>query len=147
MLAAMLLLPTLPAFGQESALPGVVPYEVEGDGIPQPLTGAPGDPSRGAALAADRQKSLCVLCHPGPFPDPHLHGTLAPDLTGVGKRLTEAQIRLRVVDNKRLNPETIMPAFHRVTDDPTVAAAWRGRPILGAGEVEDIVAWLSTLKE
>src|SRR3990170_6448920 len=84
-----------PGAGEES-------YVVTGDAIMQPLVGGKGDPARGAALVADRQRSLCTLCHSGPFPDAHLHGTLAPDLTGVGARLSEGQIRLRLVDMKRL---------------------------------------------
>lgn len=120
------------------------------DAIAEPLTGRPGDPERGARLIAERQKSLCVLCHGGPFPDPHLHGTIAPDLTGVGSRLTEGQIRLRVADMRRVNPATIMPSYHRPADadpDRRVAAAWRGRAILDAADIEDLVAYLITLKE
>lgn len=120
------------------------------DAIDAPLTGRPGDPARGERLVADRQKSLCTLCHTGPFPAPHLHGSIAPDLAGVGRRLTEGQIRLRVADMKRLNPASIMPAYGRPADDDPqrrVAAAWRGRPILDDGEIEDLVAYLVTLKE
>lgn len=96
-----------------------------------------------------RQKSLCVLCHLGPFPDPHLQGTIAPDLTGVGARLSAAQLRLRIVDMKRLNPESIMPTYYAAaTDNPEarVGAQWRGKPILDAAEIEDLVAYLQTLK-
>lgn len=120
------------------------------DAIDTPLTGRSGDPARGERLVADRPKSLCTLCHTGPFPAPHLHGSIAPDLTGVGGRLTEGQIRLRVADMKRLNPMSIMPAYGRPADDDRerrVAAAWRGRPLLEAAEIEDIVAYLVTLKE
>lgn len=120
------------------------------DAIDGPLSGRPGDPARGERLVADRPKSLCTLCHSGPFPAPHLHGSIAPDLTGVGGRLTEGQIRLRVADMKRLNPASIMPAYGRPADDDPqrrVAAAWRGRPLLEAGDIEDIVAYLVTLKE
>ncbi|WP_353641828.1 sulfur oxidation c-type cytochrome SoxX [Mesorhizobium sp. WSM2239] len=124
------------------------PYVVTGDGILQPLTGAKGEPARGAALITDRQRSLCTLCHSGPFPDPHLHGTLAPNFAGVGARLSEGQIRLRVVDMKRLVPNTIMPSYYRIADEEgqRVAAGWRGKPILSGTEIEDIVAYLATLK-
>jgi len=96
-----------------------------------------------------RQKSLCVLCHAGPFPDPHLQGTLAPDLRGVGSRLSAGQLRLRIVDMKRLNPQTIMPSYHLVVADDRarVAAQWRDKPILSAAEIEDLVAYLQTLKQ
>jgi sulfur-oxidizing protein SoxX len=100
-----------------------------------------------------RQKSLCLLCHSGPFPDPHLHGTIAPDLTGVGSRLSAGQIRLRIVDMKRLNPRSIMPAYYSIMGSGSqesaarVAAEWRGRSILTAEEIEDLVAYLETLKQ
>ncbi len=123
-------------------------YEVVGDAIPEPLTRRAGDAVAGAALAADRQKSLCVLCHGGPFAPAHLQGTLAPDLSGVGDRLSAGQIRLRIVDMKRLSPETIMPAYLETAGDGDrrVAAAWRGRTILTPDEIEDLVAYLSTLR-
>lgn len=138
-----MILATSPAAGQE-----VGAYIVTGDAILQPLTGEQGDPARGAALMSDRHRSLCTLCHSGPFPDPHLHGTLAPDLTGVGARLSEGQIRLRVVDMKRLMPDTIMPSYYRIAGDENqrVAAGWRGKPVLSGADIEDIVAYLATLK-
>jgi sulfur-oxidizing protein SoxX len=147
MMAALALLSGLAVSGAAAEL--LLPYTVQGDAIPMPLTGRPGDPARGAALIADRHKSLCVLCHPGPFPDPHLQGNLSPDLSGVGARLTEGQIRLRIVDMKRINPATIMPSYYRVDADEgrRVAASWRGKPVLTAEEIEDLVAYLATLKD
>jgi sulfur-oxidizing protein SoxX len=123
-------------------------YAMTGDAIMEPLIAGKGDPARGAALISERQRSLCTLCHSGPFPDAHLHGTLAPDLTGVGARLSEGQIRLRVVDMKRLAPNTIMPSYYRVADEEgrRVATAWRSKPILTGADIEDIVAYLTTLK-
>lgn len=119
-----------------------------GDAIPSPLGGREGDAVRGLTLMQERQKSLCVLCHSGPFAEPQLSGTLAPDLSGVGSRLTPGQIRLRIVDMKRINPETIMPAYLTVAgDERRVAPAWRGRTILEPGEIEDIVAYLATLED
>jgi sulfur-oxidizing protein SoxX len=117
---------------------------VVGDGIPQPLTDTPGSAERGRALVADRQASLCLLCHSGPFPEPHLQGRLAPPLDGAGARWTAAQLRLRVADNRRLNPDSLMPSLHRVDGLQRVGAAWQGRPVLSAQQVEDIVAWLQT---
>lgn len=125
----------------------LLPYAVEGDAIPLPLTGERGDAMRGESLVMNRQASLCLLCHQGPFPEPHAQGTLAPGLGGVGSRLSEGQIRLRVVDMKRLDPATIMPSNHRTDDLQRVAAAYRGQPVLTAGEIEDIVAFLVTLQE
>lgn len=96
-----------------------------------------------------RQKTLCVLCHSGPFPDPHLQGTLAPSLAGIGARLTVGQLRLRIVDMKRLNPESIMPTYYATvanSSDTRVAASWRDKPVLTAEEIEDLVAYLQTLR-
>lgn len=124
-------------------------YVVEGDGIAASLTGRAGDASRGAQLIQQRQKSLCVLCHGGPFPDPHLQGTIAPELTGVGARLSAAQLRLRIVDMKRLNPQSIMPTYYAPVADSAevrVGAQWRGKSILDAAEIEDLVAYLQTLR-
>lgn len=123
-------------------------YVVTGDAIMEPLVDSRGDPARGATLISDRQRSLCTLCHSGPFPDAHLHGTLAPDLSGVGTRLSEGQIRLRVADMKRLAPDTIMPSYYRVAKEEgrRVATVWRGKPILTGADIEDIVAYLTTLK-
>jgi len=121
-------------------------YVIEDDAISQSLTGESGDPAKGAMLIGRRQKSLCLLCHSGPFPDPHLHGTIAPDLTGVGSRLSAGQIRLRIVDMKRLNPQSIMPSYYVIIEGARVAAEWRGKPVLKADEIEDLVAYLETLK-
>lgn len=124
-------------------------YTVEGDAIEAPLTGQAGDAARGAQLMQQRQKSLCVLCHSGPFPDPHLQGTIAPSLAGIGARLTAGQLRLRIVDMKRLNPESIMPRYYATvanSRDTRVAPNWRDKPVLTAEEIEDLVAYLRTLR-
>lgn len=117
------------------------------DGIPEPLTGARGDPARGRAIVTDRQVGLCLLCHSGPFPEERFQGDLATNLAGVGSRLSEAQLRQRIVDPARINPATIMPAYHRTEGLTRVAAAFRGRPILTAEQIEDVVAFLTTLRE
>src|SRR6185369_15710447 len=88
------------------------PYEVVRDAIPQSLTGQPGDPARGRAIVTNRQVGLCLLCHSGPFPEERFQGTIAPDLKGAGARWNEGQLRLRIVDSTRLNPETIMPPYY-----------------------------------
>ena len=124
-------------------------YVVVGDAIEKSLTGQVGDAARGAELIQQRHKSLCVLCHSGPFPEPHLQGTLAPDLTGVGERLSAGQLRLRMVDMKRLNPDSIMPTYYGVvtnSKDTRVAIGWRDKPVLTAEEIEDLVAYLQTLR-
>lgn len=119
---------------------------VVGDGLPQALTAVPGDAARGRAIVVSRQKGLCLLCHRGPFPEERTPGDLASDLAGVGSRWSEAQLRLRVADMRRLNPDSPMPSFHRLPDAARVAPAYAGRPVLDAQEVEDVVAFLRTLR-
>jgi sulfur-oxidizing protein SoxX len=133
--------------GGTHAQEAVRPYTVVEDGIPASLTGGRGDAARGRAIVANRQVGLCLLCHTGPFPEQRLQGNLAPDLRGAGKRWSEAQLRLRIVDARRLNPETIMPPYYRIERLERVAAAWRGKPILTAEQIEDVVAFLMTLKD
>jgi sulfur-oxidizing protein SoxX len=122
------------------------PYTITGDTIPESLTGAPGDAMRGRALVLERT-STCILCHSGPFPEEKFQGDLAPSLSGSGSRWSEGQLRLRLVSASRLNPATIMPSYYRVDGLDRVATAWRGKPILSAEQIEDIVAYLATLRE
>jgi L-cysteine S-thiosulfotransferase len=117
------------------------------DGLPQSLTGAKGEAERGRAIVVNRQVGLCLLCHSGPFPEERFQGNLAPDLKGAGRRWSEAQLRLRIVDSSRINPATIMPAYHRTEGLVRVAPAWRGKPVLSAEQIEDVVAFLMTLKD
>jgi sulfur-oxidizing protein SoxX len=123
------------------------PYVVVGDAIPQPLTGAHGDATRGRALVANRQVGLCLLCHTGPFPEEKFQGTLAPDLRGAGSRWSEGQLRLRIVDAARFNPQTIMPPYYRTDGLTRVAPQFAGRTVLTAEQIEDVVAFLVTLRE
>jgi len=115
------------------------------DEIPASLTGAKGDPVRGRAIVANRQVGLCLLCHSGPFPEERFQGNLAPDLRSAA-RLSEGEIRLRLVDPARVNPQTIMPAYYRADGLTRVAPSFRGKTILTAGQIEDVVAYLATLK-
>jgi sulfur-oxidizing protein SoxX len=115
------------------------------DAIPDPLTGARGDPGRGRALVVNRQVGLCLLCHSGPFPEERFQGNLAPDLRNAA-RLSEGQIRQRLVDPTRVNPDSIMPAYYRTEGLAQVAPAYRGKPILTAEQIEDVVAYLLTLR-
>jgi sulfur-oxidizing protein SoxX len=122
-------------------------FEVVDGAIPESLTGDKGDPVRGRAIIVDRQKGLCLLCHTGPFPEQRFQGNLAPDLRGVGTRWSEGQLRLRVVDSRRLNPATIMPPYHSTDDLVRLGRNWQGKPVLSAEQVEDVVAFLKTLTE
>jgi sulfur-oxidizing protein SoxX len=105
-----------------------------------------GDPARGRALVLDRQSGLCLLCHSGPFPEERFQGNLAPSLAGVGARLSADEIRLRIVDASRFNPQTIMPAYARTEGLNRVAPALRGKTIFSPQQVDDVVAFLVTLK-
>lgn len=122
----------------------LAPVTIMGDAIPLPLDGRTGDAGRGRTIATDTRKGLCPLCHTG-LGGSAPAGDLGPDLSDVGARLSEGQLRLRLVDGRVLNPATLMPSYYR-TDGTRVAAAWRGRPVLEAGEIEDVIAYLLTLK-
>ena len=130
-----------------SADEGLRPFTVVGDTIPASLTGAPGDPERGQKIVTNRQVGLCLLCHAGPYPQERFQGTMAPDLTGAGARWNEGQLRLRMVDAAKINPETIMPPYYRVDGLTRVAPGFRGKTILSAEQIEDVVAYLMTLRE
>ncbi len=116
------------------------------DAIDAPLTGIPGDAARGRAIVVNRQLGLCLLCHTGPFPEERFQGTIAPDLGGAGARWSEGQLRMRLVDSRRLNPQTIMPSYGRSDGLVRVGKAWEGKPVLEPQQIEDVVAFLRTLR-
>jgi sulfur-oxidizing protein SoxX len=122
-------------------------FVIVGDSIPEPLTGKPGDPARGRTIVATRQQGLCLLCHSGPVPEERFQGNLAPTLAGAGSRWSTGQLRLRLVDAQRLNPDTIMPPYYRLSGLARVAPGFAGKTILTAEQVEDVVAYLATLKD
>jgi L-cysteine S-thiosulfotransferase len=122
-------------------------YVIAGDAIPDSLNGQPGDAERGRAIVANRTVGLCLLCHSGPFPEQPLQGNLAPSLAGAGARNTAGQLRMRLVNPSRLVPDTIMPPYYRLDRLQRVAKAYEGKTILSADQIEDVVAYLMTLKE
>lgn len=124
----------------------LVPYAVVSDAIPLPLAGAAGDASAGRAIVVNRAYT-CLLCHSGPFAEQRFQGDLAPSLAGTGSRWSEGQLRLRLVDASRLNAATIMPSYYRVDGLQRVGDAWLGKPILSAQQIEDVVAYLTTLRD
>jgi sulfur-oxidizing protein SoxX len=136
----------LVALGSAADAQALRPYAVVGDAIPVSLTGTPGDATRGRALVVERA-STCILCHSGPFPEQRFQGDVAPSLAGTGRRWSEGEIRLRLVDASRLNAATIMPSYYRIDGLSRVGRAWQGKPILSAEQIEDIVAYLVTLRE
>ena len=121
-------------------------YVIVGDAIPERLTTTPGDAVRGRALVVERS-STCILCHSGPFPELRFQGDLAPSLVGSGSRWSEGQLRLRLVDASHLNAATIMPSYYRTDGLDRVGPSWRGKPILSAEQIEDIVAYLASLRD
>jgi sulfur-oxidizing protein SoxX len=123
---------------------GSARIEARDGGIPEPLTPVPGDPARGRSVAVNRDAGACTLCHA--LPGERIFGNIAPTLAGVGARLSPAQLRLRVADSTRIDPQTPMPAYYRTEGLTQVAAAYRGKTILSAQQVEDVVAYLATLK-
>ena len=133
------------AVAEPAAEPALAAYRVVGDAIPTSLTGRPGDPAEGRKVVEDRKLGNCLSCHAFPFAaeDP---GNIGPDLHGVGARLSPAQLRLRVVNMKLLDPQTIMPAYYRVAGLHDVGKAFAAKPILTAQQVEDLVAFLASTK-
>lgn len=119
-------------------------YRVEGDAIRGRLA-EPGDAARGKAVVTARE-SNCLLCHAVPDSGVRAMGNVGPPLAGVGARLNEGQLRLRIVDSMRLNRDTIMPSYYRTEGLSRVAGPWRGKPVLTAQQVEDTVAYLLTLR-
>ena len=142
LLAALVVAPVAAA-----AQDGPRPYVVVNDAIPRPLTSAPGDAQRGRAIVANRSVGLCLLCHGAPIAEERFQGNLAPSLAGAGARWSVAQLRLRIVDGGRLNPDTIMPPYYRTAGLQRVGRPFEGRTILTAEQVEDVVAYLATLKD
>ena len=121
--------------------------QVVGDAIPASLTGQSGDAARGRAIVANRSLGLCLLCHSGPIAEERFQGDLAPTLAGAGSRLSEGQLRLRIADGARLNADTIMPPYYRAGGLQRVARSFEGKTILSAAQVEDVVAYLATLRD
>ncbi|MGY8638459.1 sulfur oxidation c-type cytochrome SoxX [Bradyrhizobium sp. 14AA] len=134
------------AFACDARTEELAPYKIVDDGIPQSLTGSSGDAARGRALVLART-TTCILCHSGPFPETRFQGDLAPDLAGAGNRWSTSQLRLRLVDASRFNAETIMPSYYRNDGLVRVGRNFAGKPILSAAEIEDIVAFLATLRD
>ena len=124
-----------------------VPWSQQNYAIEAPLGGFTGDPGRGRLLVTQKSKGNCLACHRMPIKDSEFHGTLGPTLVGIGSRLSTAQLRLRIADEKQINPFTIMPGYHC---DPKrlnrVLDKYQNQTILSAQEVEDIVAYLVSLK-
>ena len=126
---------------------GLVPYEIVDDvAIPKSLTGVAGDAVNGRKVAISRKKGNCLACHAMPIPEQQFHGETAPTLYGVGNRLNEGELRLQLVNSKVTNDSTMMPSFYRTFGYNRPLKKFAGKSILTAQEVEDVVAYLKTLK-
>lgn len=116
--------------------------------IDQPLTGQPGDPARGKAVAVNSDLGNCIICHRIPVsevPD-GAFGDIGPDLAGIGSRLTAPELRQRIVDPKQIDPDTVMPAYFVKDGLTRVQPQYQGKTILTAQQVEDLISYLLTLK-
>jgi len=125
----------------------LIPYKVDADAVPKPLGNLKGDPERGESIVRDRRVGNCLICHTFPIEGEAFQGEIGPLMAGVGSRLTKGQIRLRLIDQSRINPETIMPPYYRVNGLTNVAPEYRGEPALDAQQIEDVVAYLASLTE
>lgn len=125
-----------------------VKYEIVDDGIPASLTGSPGDPAKGKDVAINRKLGNCLACHAiSDISEQPFHGEVGPTLDGVAGRYSEAQLRLLMVDSKKVFEGTIMPAFYKAEGFYRVRKDFDGKSILTAEQVEDVVAYLMTLKD
>ena len=136
-------------FSPQAARAGgaLAPFTVAGDAIPAPLGGKAGDAARGLAVIRDRRTGNCLICHAMKLEGEPFQGEIAPSLDGLGSRLTAGQIRLRIVDPTRINPDSLMPAYYRVDGLVNVAPEYKGNPVLDAQQIEDIVVYLAGLKD
>jgi L-cysteine S-thiosulfotransferase len=123
-----------------------VPAIVDG-AVPQSLTGIPGDPVEGKRIVRDMSNASCLICHALPIEDEPDPGNIAPPLSGVADRFSEGELRLRLVDPKAINPDTVMPAYYKWEGLNRVLETYEGKPIYTAQQVEDVVAYLMTLRE
>ena len=123
-----------------------VDYRIVNGTVPEPLTDQPGDAERGRRVVLDREGGDCTICHAMPLPQRQFHGTIGPPLDGVGGRYSAGELRLRLIDPMIFNPDTIMPAYYKGEGLHRVLERYRGKPILTAQQVEDVVAYLLTLK-
>ncbi len=122
-------------------------WQMENFAINAPLGGLKGNVERGKHISIAPEKGACLTCHEMPIPEEDFHGNIGPSLIGIASRLSEGELRLRVVDEKLINPETVMPGYYRHPKYLNlVAEDYAGKTYLTAQEVEDVVAYLMTLK-
>ncbi len=112
------------------------------------LTGSPGDPKAGANVFKSKKLGNCLACHANKAMAKELfHGNVGPVLDGVAERWSPDQLRAIVANAKEVfGPDTVMPGFYTLKVGVNVAKKFEGKTILSAQQVEDVVAYLSTLK-
>ena len=125
----------------------MVKYKIEDDAIKASLTGKAGDVAKGRKLATNRKKGNCLACHVvSDLKEQQFHGKIAPPLDGAADRYSEGELRLRLVNPKTANEDTIMPSFYEAASLHRVMKKFKGKTILSAQEVEDVLAYVMTLK-
>ena len=122
-------------------------WKLDGDRIDAPLSLRPASINRGRQIVVSRQVGMCTQCHAGPFPEQPSQGNIGPDLTGVGKRLSVAQLRAWMVAARDIKPDSKMPNYLKVDDLKRVVQASRDQPILNEQQIEDVVAFLASLTD
>jgi len=135
----------------------IAPTDVVADeygDVAMSLTGVPGDPERGIEVMTNRGLGNCIACHQVTDLDEYpFHGEVGPSLDGTGERWSEASLRGIVVNAKAVFPESVMPSFYqtegflRLGDGYTGRGSDQASPLLTAQQVEDVVAYLTTLTE
>jgi sulfur-oxidizing protein SoxX len=145
--ASALSLLAVAALASSAHADDLVAYVVSSGAIKEPLTSTPGNPALGRRIVSDLAHASCLICHAMPIPEEPDHGAIGPSLRGVGSRYSRGELRLRLVDPKAFNPDTIMPSYYRVSGQHRVQSSYAGRPIYSAQQVEDVVAYLASLKE
>jgi sulfur-oxidizing protein SoxX len=111
-----------------------------------PAPGFADEVQRGRQIFADRKVSMCVLCHPDPAAGLEPQANLGPSLTGIGARLNAAALAERIKSPDTFNPATIMPRYGHQSGLKHVAPAFAGKPILTSAQIDDVVAYLLSLK-
>ena len=126
---------------------GMGALDIVGDTIPTSLSGQPGNPERGRAVFSEREQGHCVICHQVEGLGVPFQGNVGPDLSGIGANLSASQLRLRIADMSEVTPDTIMPSYYRIEGLHQVAEQKRGSTILEAQQIEDLIAYLTTLQQ
>ena len=141
------ILPFMTAFAGDQTPTPYYEWIVKDFAINTPLNNLTGDAKRGKAIAGNQSRGNCLACHLLPIPEEPFFGNLGPPLTGIGSRQTVGMLRLHVVDQSRFNPETVMPGYYRPPAQLNrVAKELKGKTWLNAQEIEDVVAYLASLK-